>query len=85
MGRGCWARPRTQQATRQNERVGGGVRGERDARAGPASAACAAAEKSSAGEAGLSMAPASLTGLALRWVTALNAAGARCGSRIIYP
>ena len=51
MGRGCWARPRTQQATRQNERVGGGVRGERDARAGPASAACAAAEKSSAGEA----------------------------------
>ena len=27
MGRGCWARPRTQQATRQNERVGGGVSG----------------------------------------------------------
>ena len=58
MGRGCWARPRTQQATRQNERVGGGVRGERArAGAGPASAACAAAEKSSAGEAGLSMSP----------------------------
>ena len=31
---GCWARPRTQQATRQDERVGGGVRGERDAQAG---------------------------------------------------
>ena len=44
---GCWARPRTQQATRQNGRVGGGVRG---ARCAPAAAAAKSAAAKPAGQ-----------------------------------
>ena len=44
---GCWARPRTQQATRQNGRGAGGVRG---ARCAPAAAAAKSAAAKPAGQ-----------------------------------